>query len=64
MFNKKSRRLTIEILILVVIGVIMVGSSSRVWAHAKFNDSMYFMSRQAVFALIGFFVMWMSSKYL
>ena len=62
MFNKKSRRLTIEILILVVIGVIMVGSSSRVWAHAKFNDSMYFMSRQAVFALIGFFVMWMSSK--
>lgn len=39
----------------------MVGSSSRVWAQAKFQDSMYFMSRQAVFAIIGCFVMYIAS---
>lgn len=62
MFTKKGRRLTMEIFILVLIGVIMVGSSSRVWAQAKFSDPMYFMSRQAVFALLGFFVMWITSR--
>lgn len=40
----------------------MVGSSSRVWAAAKFDDSRYFMSRQAIFALIGLFVMFVASK--
>lgn len=62
MFTKKSRPLAILIILLVVIGVIMVGSSSRVWAAAKFGDSNYFMSRQAVFALIGVFVMYVASK--
>lgn len=62
MFSRKCRTLTVLILLLVVIGVIMVGSSSRVWASAKFNDASYFMSRQAVFALIGVFVMYVASR--
>ena len=62
MFSKKCRRLTFEILLLVIIGIIMVGSSSRVWAQAKFNDATYFMSRQAIFALVGFFVMMITSR--
>lgn len=57
MLSKKSRILTFEILTLVIIGIIMVGSSSRIWAEAKFEDPMYFMKRQLVFALIGCFVM-------
>lgn len=62
MFHKKCRVLTFEILILVMIGVLMVGSSSRVWAEAKFDDSMYFFKRQVLFACIGFFVMLAASK--
>ena len=62
MFSRKCRTLTVLILLLVVIGVIMVGSSSRVWASAKFDDASYFMSRQAVFALIGVFVMYVASR--
>lgn len=62
MFSKKSRVLTILILILVIIGIVMVGSSSRVWALAKFNDASYFMSRQAIFALIGCFAMYVASR--
>lgn len=62
MFSKKSRLLFLEVMTLVFIGIMMIGSSSRVWAEAKFNDPTYFMSRQAVFALIGCFVMFGASR--
>lgn len=62
MFTKKCRLLTFLICLLVVIGIIMVGSSSRVWADAKYDDAAYFMKRQAIFAGIGFFVMLIASK--
>lgn len=62
MFTKKCRRLTFEILLLVGVGILMVGSSSRVWAQAKFDDPSYFMSRQAIFAAIGFVAMMITSR--
>lgn len=62
MFSKRCRLLTCAVLSLVFTGVIMVGSSSRVWAQAKFQDPMYFMSRQIVFAIIGCFVMYIASR--
>lgn len=62
MFTKKSRTLCFLIILLVIIGVIMVGSSSRVWADAKFHNAAYFMSRQAIFAGIGIVVMFVASK--
>lgn len=57
MLSKKCRILTCEITTLVIIGIVMIGSSSRIWAEAKFQDPMYFMKRQLVFAIIGLFVM-------
>ncbi len=62
MFSKKCRLLTCSILTLVITGIVMIGSSSRIWAQAKFQDPMYFMSRQAVFAIIGCFVMYAASR--
>lgn len=62
MFSKKCRLLTCAVLTLVITGIIMVGSSSRVWAQAKFQDPTYFMSRQIIFAIIGCFVMYVASK--
>lgn len=62
LFSKKCRLLTIEIFVLVFIGIIMIGSSSRIWAEAKFQDAHYFMTRQAIFAMLGTFVMWGASK--
>lgn len=62
MFSKKCRLLTCCILTLVITGIVMIGSSSRIWAQAKFQDPMYFMSRQAVFAIIGCFVMYAASR--
>lgn len=62
MFTRKCRLLTLEIITLVILGIIMVGSSSRVWAAAKFNNASYFMSRQAIFALLGLFTMMIASR--
>lgn len=62
MFSQKSRLLTGEILTLVMIGIVMIASSSRVWAEAKFQDPLYFMKRQLVFALLGCFVMYGASR--
>ena len=62
MFTKKSRLLTCEILTLVAIGIVMIGSSSRIWTEAKFQDPFYFMKRQAIFALLGCFVMYGASR--
>lgn len=62
MWKPKCRILTLSILTLVLTGIIMVGSSSRVWAKFKFHDPYYFMSRQAIFAVLGFVVMFGFSK--
>ncbi len=53
--------LTIEIIILISIGIFMIGSSSCVWAQEKFHNAYYFMVKQAIFACIGFVVMWFTS---
>ncbi|MFQ9923354.1 MAG: stage V sporulation protein E [Beduini sp.] len=49
----KKKRLLIATLILVAIGLVMVYSSSHIWAEAKFNDSFYYIKRQALFAVVG-----------
>ena len=53
MFDKRCRKLTVLILLLVIIGIIMIRSASRVWALAKFQDENYFMNRQMIFAVFG-----------
>lgn len=50
---KIKRILTLEIFLLVIIGLIMVYSSSNVWANFKFNDPYYFVKRQTIFAFVG-----------
>lgn len=61
MFSKKSRMLTVEILLLVGIGILFVASSSRVWAQYKFDDPMYYAWRQGLFAVLGLLGMWLCS---
>ena len=45
MFSRRCRVLTLEVLLLVVIGIVMVASSSRVWAEYKFDDPFYYAWR-------------------
>ena len=45
--------LGITVAVLVLVGIVMVFSSSAVYAMEKFNDSYYFLKRQAVWCLLG-----------
>lgn len=62
MFSKRCRVLLIELLLLLIIGIVMVGSSSKIWAEAKFDDAYYFQKRQIIFACIGLVVMYIASR--
>lgn len=66
MFRKLAGRspdylLLAVVLTLLLIGVVMVYSSSYVWSDYKFGDSFYYLKRQSLFAGVGvaamFFVM-------
>lgn len=54
MKNKYRKLLFISTLLLVIIGLIMIYSSSYIWASYKFNDPFKYVKQQLVFAFIGF----------
>lgn len=62
MFHSKCRLLTVEILTLVFVGIVMVASSSYLWASMKYNDPYHFIIRQLLFAIVGFVAMAITSK--
>lgn len=50
------------VLILLLIGVLMVYSSSSVWSEYKFGDSFFYLKRQLLFAVIGLVGIWVMIK--
>ena len=54
--------LVIFTLILSLLGLLMIYSSSYVWAEYKFNDSYKYLKSQALFLIIGFICMYLVSK--
>ena len=54
--------LFISVVLISVFGLIMVYSSSYVWASYKFNDSFKFVKNQGVFFIIGILLMFIISK--
>ena len=59
MSKKKSADFTLMLttLVLVVIGIIMVFSSSHYYALSKWNDSYHFLKRELIWASVGLFGM-------
>ncbi len=51
--NRPDYILLATVLGLLLIGVIMVYSSSKVWADYKFSDVLYYVKRQTLFAGVG-----------
>jgi cell division protein FtsW len=49
--------LLIVIFTLLLIGVVMVYSSSAIWSDYKFNDAFYYAKRQLLFAFLGLIAM-------
>ena len=54
--------ITIITIFLTFFGIIMVASSSSIWASYKFNNPYKYMLHQLLFAFIGFLLMYICSK--
>ncbi|UOQ43134.1 stage V sporulation protein E [Halobacillus salinarum] len=55
--KKPDLWLTAAIIGILVIGIVMVYSSSNIWSEYKFNDAWYFAKRQMLFAAAGIMAM-------
>lgn len=60
--NSVDILLLIAIITISIFGVIMVYSSSYVWAEYKFDDPFKFVKNQGLFLIIGIFIMYIISK--
>lgn len=60
--NVKRKRVMIIVIIIVLIGLAMVYSASNIWAGFKYNDSLYYIKRPIIFAIIGIILMFVVSK--
>lgn len=54
--------LLISVLLICLIGIIMIYSSSYVWAEYKFGDSMKYLKAQSLFFIVGLILMIVVSK--
>lgn len=59
---KKERVLVISVIAIVIFGLIMIYSSSYIWAEYKFEDAFHYVKNQTIFAAIGFIMMHFISK--
>ncbi len=61
--NKKFElSLFISVIVLSVFGIIMIYSSSYIWAEYKYNDPFRYLKYQSLFFFIGVFLMYTFSK--
>ena len=59
---KKSSILIISVIIISLFGLIMITSSSYIWAEYKFNDPFKYLKHQSLFFVLGLFLMFVVSK--
>ena len=59
---KNKYFLLISVILISLIGVIMIYSSSVVWAEYKFNDPYKFLKSQSLFLIIGLILMYFVSR--
>ena len=61
--NKKyGYYLLLVALVLIVFGILMIYSSSSIWANYKYNDSFKYVKHQVLFFLIGLILLYFVSK--
>jgi len=60
--KKMDKLLLFFVIILVLFGLLMIYSSSSIWADYKFNNSFHYVQYQGIFFFIGFILMIVVSK--
>ena len=59
---KIDKILFYTVIVLSLFGIIMIYSSSSIWANYKFNDSFHYIKYQSFFFILGLFIMIFISK--
>ncbi len=59
---KSNKILLISVIVLSIFGIIMIYSSSYVWAEYKYNNAFKYALHQSLFFIIGLFVLYVVSK--
>lgn len=62
MTKRVDKILLCAIIILSLFGLLMIYSSSSIWAEYKFNDKFHYLKYQAIFFIIGLIIMYIISK--
>ena len=60
--KRMDKLLFFTVIILIAFGLLMIYSSSSIWADYKFNDSFHYVKYQGVFFIIGLLLMIIISK--
>lgn len=60
--KKIDKTLLISVIILSLFGLIMIYSSSTIWASYKYNDPYKYLKNQAIFLLLGYLLIYIISK--
>ena len=60
--KKYGNLLKIAVIIISLFGLLMIYSSSCIWAEYKFNDPYKFVKTQGIFLIVGYFLMGIVSK--
>ena len=61
--KKYDKILLISVIIISLFGLLMIYSSSYVWAEYKFNDPYKYLKTQSIFIILGYIIMIMVSKF-
>ncbi|MGB3057886.1 MAG: FtsW/RodA/SpoVE family cell cycle protein, partial [Candidatus Omnitrophota bacterium] len=51
--NKDAKIVLLAVSLLVMIGIVMIYSSSGVYAHGTYGDSLYFVKRHLIYLVMG-----------
>jgi len=60
--KRMDKILLFSVIILVIFGLLMIYSSSSIWADYKFNDSFHYVKYQSIFFIMGLILMIIISK--
>ena len=60
--KKIDKIILISVIIISLFGLLMIYSSSSIWAEYKFNDPYKYLKTQGIFLIIGFIVIYIVSK--
>ena len=60
--KKIDKLLLVAVIILCIFGIVMIYSSSYIWAEYKYNDQFKYVKSQLLFAFLGFIIMIILSK--